>query len=142
VRERKPPFSPEAVVEEYADLMKKYRVSKVYGDRYGGEWPREQFTKRGVHYEPSEKTKNDLYRDLLPLINSGAVDLLENERMTQQLITLERRTSRGGRDSIDHAPGAHDDLANAVAGALVTAFMEPGVKNFNRQLEYPKLAIV
>ena len=32
---------------------------------------------------------------------------------------LERRTSRGGRDSIDHAPGAHDDLPNAVAGVLV-----------------------
>ena len=27
-----------------------------------------------------------------------------------------RRTARGGRDSIDHAPGGHDDLANAVAG--------------------------
>ena len=31
----------------------------------------------------------------------------------------ERRTSRIGRDTIDHAPGGHDDLANAVAGALV-----------------------
>jgi hypothetical protein len=29
---------------------------------------------------------------------------------------LERRTARGGRDSIDHPPGQHDDLANAVAG--------------------------
>jgi hypothetical protein len=29
---------------------------------------------------------------------------------------LKRRTSRGGRDSIDHAPGGHDDLANSVAG--------------------------
>jgi hypothetical protein len=34
---------------------------------------------------------------------------------------LERRTSRGGRDSIDHAPGSHDDLANAAAGAIVAA---------------------
>ena len=32
---------------------------------------------------------------------------------------LERRTHRSGKDSIDHAPGGHDDLANAVAGALV-----------------------
>jgi len=32
---------------------------------------------------------------------------------------LERRTSRGGRDTIDHAPGNHDDIANAVAGVLV-----------------------
>ena len=33
--------------------------------------------------------------------------------------TAEHRTSRIGRDTIDHAPGGHDDLANAVAGALV-----------------------
>ena len=26
-----------------------------------------------------------------------------------------------GRDSIDHAPGGHDDVANAVAGALLMA---------------------
>jgi len=62
---------------------------------------------------------------LLPVINSGAVDLLENERLIVQLTQLERRTARGGKDSIDHTPGAHDDVANAVAGALVTAFKDP-----------------
>jgi hypothetical protein len=36
-------------------------------------------------------------------------------------VSLERRTSRGGKDSIDHPPGGHDDLANAAAGALVIA---------------------
>ena len=122
--------------------MRKYRVSMVYGDRYGGEWPREQFSKRGVHYEPAEKPKSELYRDLLPLINSGAVDLLDNERLVQQLVMLERRTARGGKDSIDHPPGAHDDVANAVAGALVMTFRDPGVKGFNRKLEYPVLGIV
>src|SRR5262249_9063422 len=73
IRERKPPFSPEAVVEEFVSLIKSYRCSKVYGDRYSGEWPREQFNKRGIFYEPAEKPKSDLYRDLLPLINSRAV---------------------------------------------------------------------
>jgi hypothetical protein len=97
----------------------------------------EQFKKRGVNYEPAEKTKSDIYASLLPLINSTAIDLLDNERLTAQLVQLERRTSRGGRDSIDHAPGAHDDLANAAAGALVTAFKEPGISNFNRKLVYP-----
>src|SRR6185437_5780125 len=33
IRERKPPFSPEAVVEEFASLIRSYRCSKVYGDR-------------------------------------------------------------------------------------------------------------
>ena len=61
VRERRPPFSPEAVVEEYAGLLKQYGVHQVRGDKYAGEWPREQYLKRGVHYWPSDKTKSEIY---------------------------------------------------------------------------------
>jgi hypothetical protein len=116
VRERKPPFSPEAVAHDFALLLKSYKISRLTGDRYGGEWPREQFRKHGITYEPSPRPKSDLYRDLLPLLNSRRLDLLDLPRLSAQLTSLERRTARGGRDSIDHAPGAHDDLANAVAG--------------------------
>src|SRR5215813_827635 len=115
LREIKPPFSPESVVGEFSALLKSYRVSKITGDRYAGEWPRERFREHGIVYEPAQKPKSDLYRDLLPAINSRKIDLLEHPRLTQ-LVSLERRAARGGRDSIDHAPGAHDDLANAVAG--------------------------
>ena len=55
IRERKPPFSPEAVTEEYAKLMKQYRCTTVTGDRYGGDWVREQFRKHGINYEPARK---------------------------------------------------------------------------------------
>jgi hypothetical protein len=42
---------------------------------------------------------------------------------------LERRTSRGvGKDSIDHAPGGHDDRINAIAGAAVTATLRPPMR--------------
>jgi hypothetical protein len=71
-----------------------------------------------VTYEQAAKPKSDLYRDLLPAINSRRVDLLDDARLVTQLVSLERRTARGGRDSIDHAPGAHDDLANATAGVV------------------------
>jgi len=121
VREVRPPFSPEGVVEEFSDIVRKYRCTKVYGDRYAGEWPREQFRKHRVTYETCDRSKSDIYRDALPLINSRAVELLENERLVTQLVGLERRTARGGRDSIDHAPGAHDDIANAAMGACVLA---------------------
>jgi hypothetical protein len=33
--------------------------------------------------------------------------------------TPESVRCRGGRDSIDHGPGSHDDVANAVAGVLL-----------------------
>ena len=55
------------------------------------------------------------------MINSGRTRLLDHQRLLAQLCALERRTARGGRDSIDHPPGAHDDLANSVAGALIGA---------------------
>jgi hypothetical protein len=57
-----------------------------------------------------------LYLDLLPLINSRRIQLLDNPKLIAQLTGLERRTARGGKDSIDHPPSGHDDLANAVAG--------------------------
>src|SRR5262249_22620314 len=78
IREVRPPFSPEAVVAEFADVLKSYRVSTVRGDRFAGEWPREQFRKHGISYEPAEQTKSALYQNMLPLINSRRIDLLDN----------------------------------------------------------------
>ncbi|MCJ2068591.1 hypothetical protein MKK75_07190 [Methylobacterium sp. J-030] len=126
VRERKAPFSPEAVVLEFSDLLKRYGLSTVVGDRYAGSWPRESFQRHGITYEPSEKPKSQIYIDLLPKLNSGEVELLDVPVLATQLITLERRTARGGRDSIDHAPGGHDDVANAAAGVLVSLQKQPG----------------
>jgi hypothetical protein len=116
VRERRAPFSPEDVVAEFSALLKSYFVSKVVGDRYAGEWPREQFRKHGIAYEPSEQVKSQLYQNMLPLINSRRIDLLDHPRLIAQLVGLERRTARSGRDSIDHSPGSRDDVCNCVAG--------------------------
>ena len=43
-----------------------------------------------------------------------------------QLCGLERRTARSGRDSIDPAPGAHDDIANSVAGLAASTLTKYG----------------
>jgi hypothetical protein len=119
--ERRPPFSPDAVVEEFAQILKGYKITQVVGDRYAGEWPRERFRVHGISYVPSERTRSEIYLEFLALVNSKRVRMPNNKRIRQQLVMLERRVSRGGRDSVDHAPGAHDDLANAVAGVLVLA---------------------
>jgi hypothetical protein len=134
IREAKPPFSPEAVSEEFSDLLKRYRITRVIGDRYAGEWPREQFRKHGVNYEPSERTKSELYINLLPLVNSRAVDLLDHDRMVMQCVSLERRTGRSGKDSVEHSPGGKDDLINAVAGGLWFASeLRGNYQDFHRQ---------
>jgi len=119
VREVRPPFSPDQVCADFAATLKTYGVVEVRGDRYAGEWPRERFQVHGVHYRVSERTKSDLYRELLPLVNANRVELLDLQRLWLQLLGLERRVARGGKDSVDHGPGGHDDVANAAAGALV-----------------------
>jgi hypothetical protein len=68
LRERKPAFSPEDVVEDFSETLKSYRVNRVCGDRYAAEWPVERFKVHGISYEPAAKPKSDLYRDMLPLI--------------------------------------------------------------------------
>ncbi|MCH7699340.1 MAG: hypothetical protein IH865_10435, partial [Chloroflexi bacterium] len=126
VREVRPPFSPEQVCRDFAALLRAYRVSTATADRYAGDFPVEQMRKYGITVKPSERTKSAIYKELLPLLNSGVVQLLDLPRLKAQLAGLERRTARGGRDSIDHAPGGHDDVVNAAAGALVLAVLHKG----------------
>ncbi len=123
LRERKPPFSPEDVVTEFAALLKSYGVTRAESDKWGGAWVTEAFKKHNITVTPTAMPKSDIYREVLPLLNGHRCGLLDSPRLVQQLCGLERRTSRGGRDSIDHAPTptAHDDVANAAAGALILA---------------------
>jgi hypothetical protein len=118
IRGIRPPFSPEAVVKEYAALLKSYRLSSVVGDRYSGEWVREAFSKEGVYYKHSDLSKSECYLESLPLFSTGAVDLLDYQPLLLELQALERRTSRSGRDSVDHPPQGRDDLANSCCGVL------------------------
>jgi hypothetical protein len=121
VREKRAPFSPDAVVEEFAGVLKEYGCTRVVGDRYAGSWPADAFAKHGIAYEVSDKPKSDIYGAALPLLNSGRVALLDDARLHAQLLGLERRTSRAGKDSIDHGPHGQDDAANAACGAIVLA---------------------
>ena len=125
LRERVPPFSPEQVVGEFAELLKSYNVTRITGDRFANIWPVEVFANAGITYEQSAEPKSVLYTNMLPLLNSCRIELLDHSKMINQLIALERRTARGGRESIDHPPSGHDDLINAVAGAAVGALSEP-----------------
>lgn len=120
IRERKPPFSPEDVTSEFATLLRSYGISRVSGDAYAGEWPRERFAVHGVAYELSGRNKSTIYGDFLPALNGRRIRLLAQSRLIAQLCNLERRTTRGGRDSIDHGPGQHDDVCNSVCGVLTS----------------------
>ncbi|TBD04220.1 terminase [Rhizobium leguminosarum] len=119
VREVKPPFAPADVVGEFVKLMGVYRITSVTGDRYAGTWVSDAFRLHGIRYVPSERSRSEIYLDALPSMMAGTAMLLDSPRLVGQISQLERRTTRNGKDSIDHMRGASDDVANAALGALV-----------------------
>ena len=98
VRERKPPFSPDEVVKDFAATLAQYGLREVTGDRWATGFVAEAFEKAGVSYKTSERPKSDIYKELLPLLSPKRVELLDLPRLRAQLVGLERRTARGGKE--------------------------------------------
>ena len=121
IREITAPFDPESATDEFVRLFNAYGIKRTHGDRYAAAWCSQAFEKRKIEYRHSELPRSGLYLNLLPHLNSKTVKLLDHPRSINQIVSLERRTSRGGRDSIDHPPQGHDDIANAIAGLAFVA---------------------
>lgn len=124
LRVRKPPFKVKEVTKEYCGVLHKYRCGFVYGDHYAGEWPREEFAVYQISYEPSDATKTDIFRDFLPILNNHDIELLDNDVLFDELISLERRTTPTGKEVIEAPKGKYDDAANSTAGAGRLAYQE------------------
>lgn len=116
--ETRPPFDPDIVTATYAEALRRYRVQFVVGDAYGGSWPISTFARNGIGYQHAALNKSEIYLHSLPLFTAARVDLLDHQRLVDQLAGLRRKLGQGGRETVDHARGAHDDLANCVCGVL------------------------
>ena len=120
--EQRPPFNPQNITTDACALFKQYRISTCIGDKYAAGYNVEAFARCGVTYLYCERDTSQNYLETLPLFTSGRVRLLDNQRLVGQFVGLERRTSRTGRDRVDHGVGdRHDDLSAACAGALMLA---------------------
>ena len=106
-------------------MVRRYNVTSVVGDRYAGTWVQEPFRNQRIEYQIADLTRSEAYLTMLPAINSGKIELLDDRRLISQLCALERRTARSGRDTVDHQRGAKDDVVNAAALALVRAALSP-----------------
>jgi hypothetical protein len=118
--ERPPPFSPAAAVAEVAALFAAYGITQATGDKFGAGFTIEMFQAHGIEYVYSELDRSQIYISMLPLLSSGRARLLDSKKLVTQFASLERKTSAIGRDVVNHPAGErnHDDLCNAVAGAL------------------------
>jgi hypothetical protein len=111
---------PLEAVARCAEALRQYGLYEVSGDKYAAGFVVDGFAQNNIRYDKAEMTTSEFFAGLLPILNSGKVTLLDNKRLASQLCALERRTNRaGGKDTIGHPVGGHDDLAAAVAGLSV-----------------------
>jgi hypothetical protein len=119
IRGRKPPFDVREVTTEFVKLAREYRCGTIVGDNYAGEWVKQAVEEAGGEFRRSDMAKSGLYLEALPFFMRGAVSMPNLPPLVRELRLLERRTSRSGRDSVDHPPnGGTDDHANVLAGCM------------------------
>jgi hypothetical protein len=90
------------MVAEAADLLRSYGISKVIGDKYSAEWVKEAFRSHAITYEWCDLDRSAPYLELLPAINSTAVELLDRRHSRR----VSRRTLLAANDRIGLQPAA------------------------------------
>lgn len=110
------------VVREIADYLRAYHIREIYGDRFTGNWARQEFEKAGIAYKHPEIERNGrtvyvdrstAYGEVGPLFAQGLIELLDHPEQQREFQLLERRARPGGNDLIDHPRGGHDDHSNS-----------------------------
>src|SRR5262249_30892244 len=131
-RSRTGPADLGGAVKDISEVLKRYGLRSVLGDRYSAGWVVERFKAEGIRYElpeykqpgevePKYLDKSQAYLEIEPAFAVGKVELLDHPAMIRELKLLERRPRPGGRTVVDHPSGGHDDHANALALAAAMA---------------------
>jgi hypothetical protein len=110
-----------AVVQEIARLVKPYGIVRVTGDKYGASWVKERFLEAGLLYQDAPQDTSQTLQETEPLLAGGLIELPDHKDLTQELLGLERTLHPGGRVTIQHPPGRHDDYSAALARAVQAA---------------------
>lgn len=121
LRGAKPPFDPQTVTKNYAELLREYGLHEVVGDNYAAAWVETAFKDAGIKYVRADKPKSQLYLEAATLFARGGISLPNHPVLLRELRLLERRVHRSGRDTVDHGTNGHDDHANATLGCAAWA---------------------
>jgi hypothetical protein len=73
------------------------------GDRFAPGVFADLFRQKGIDYTISERDTSAQFIELLALVNSGTVELLDDDVLLAQLRGLERRTRPGGHDRVSES---------------------------------------
>lgn len=121
VRRWPAPHDPKEVAGEAAAFFRSYGLCSAYTDAYGAELSMSIYRDSGIGLIASEVSTSEAFLGLLPLLSTGRLELPDDPHLRRELLALERRTGRSGRDAVGHPPRGHDDVAAACAHACWAA---------------------
>ncbi|SEE37331.1 hypothetical protein SAMN05444161_5569 [Rhizobiales bacterium GAS191] len=107
------PFNPRDAVKRFAAELKAWGITHVTGDNFAGSTFKLDFLRENIIYDQCPVSASSLYELLEPRLNAGELELLDNAKLQEQLISLVVRGSK-----VTHAANSHDDWSNALAGAV------------------------
>ena len=116
--ESKPPFNFQEIVSALAAHLLVWNINTVTGDDWGGGATRSAFSHVGITYQPCPLSASELYLHSLVGWTSGTIVMLQQPKCVEQLCALRRKIGQAGKESIVHPRNGHDDLANALSGAI------------------------
>ena len=105
-------------VEEMADTLNRFSIREIFGDRYAFGILESLFRRHGIELKMSQGTSSDFYFRLKALVVQEGVVFPNCEKLIDELCRLELVKTAGGTERVDHPRNFHDDMANAVAGAV------------------------
>lgn len=109
------PHDPAQVAREVAAFLHGYNVRSAVADQYGAELTRSIYAEAGLTLIASELNRSESYLALQPQFTTGRIEIPDDPRLRAELLGLERRTGKSGKDAVDHRVGQHDDLSNSLA---------------------------
>lgn len=109
------PHDPAKVAGQVAEFLAIYGLNSAIADGYAAEVSKALYRAAGVELLTADVNRSEAYLQMLPLFTGSRIEIPRDPVLRVELLGLERRTGRSGRDSVDHKPFAHDDMANAMA---------------------------
>lgn len=111
-------IDPKVIFPLIAAALKQYRCFSVYSDQYTLETLQYLAQQHGFSIEEvtfSSESKAEIYGNLEMLLNQNRIRLLDDDETINELRSLEKRLSEGGKVMIAAPEGLHDDMATVVA---------------------------
>jgi hypothetical protein len=107
-------YNPLQAVAKFVGILRAYGIRKLTLDGYSGKTFKCAFEAHGgLIADVLGEGKTVFYEVLEVALNAGEVELPDDPKLQEQLLTLVLRGQK-----IDHMPGDHDDHANAAAGVV------------------------